>query len=435
MRRDVLGGPAVDFLIDLVYLAAMALVVPRELWRWLTTGLPRAGLGQRLLGRYPRRMGHAPCLWIHAVSLGEVGAVRALVRHLAQLLPGWDLAITSSTRTGHDAARRHFPDRYVAYAPLDLSWVVARAHRAIRPTVIAWIELDLWPNALRIAHRRGVAQILVNGKMSPRSAARFGSARPWARRLLGALELLLVQEERYVDRFARAGVDRARISVMGNLKADLLPTPDPDAARALALLVGWTSAHRVLVGGSTSAGEEAALLDAYTALRSDRPDLRLALCLRHPERSDEVHREVARRGLVAKRRSTGDAADGDAVWLFDTIGELGRLYQCATVCFVGGSLVRRGGQNVLEPAALGKPIAIGPHAWNVQDALDRLLAAHAAVQVAGASALAPALGALLDDAAEAAAMGERARAIAVHDRGASERAARRLAAQLAGRGE
>lgn len=431
-RPPLLSSAIAPWLLDAGYLALLGacspLLVPK-----MSAPRYREGLAQRLLGAVPERRGDRPCLWIHGVSLGEILAARQLIPALVRLLPGWELVISATTLTGVQAARQRFGEHTVVYSPLDLSPIVERAFRRLRPDALVLIELDLWPNWLLAAARRKLPVALVNGRMSPRSFAGYRRARPLMRQLLAAFGLLLVQEQSYAERFVQLGADPARVEVTGNIKLDQLPEPDPAAAEAARAITGFRPEHRVLLGGSTSGDEERHLIAAYAALREEHPELRLALCPRHPERGDEVAGWIEAAGLPLARRSQQPPPNAEAVWLFDTIGELGGLYQLADVPFVGGSLNRRGGQNMLEPAALGKPPVVGPNTWNFADAVAELLAADGIRQLAGPEELLPVLRELLADPMAAKAIGARARGAVGARRGASQRSAERIAELLIGR--
>ena len=395
-----------------------------------------AGLRERL-GACPPRRGARPCLWIHGVSVGEIRAAGTLVEALERALPEWEIALSTTTATGHEVARGAHPGKRVFFFPVDFSWSVRRVFDAIRPDAVLLVELEVWPNFLHEASRRRVPVVIVNGRISERSFRRFRLLR----RLfdpLSRLGPLCVQTDVYAQRFRELGVPAQQIHVTGSVKYDQLsPTaapPDGDAVRAD---LGLGAGDRVLMGGSTHPGEEEALVAAFQALRGGAAALRLVLVPRHNERTDEVARLLERAGLRAVRRSAQPPERPplarDEVLLVDTVGELGRLYAAADVVFVGGSLIPHGGQNVLEPVLLGKPTLLGPHYGNFREPVERLLAADGARLVDSAEALVAEVRGLLAAPGEAAALGERGRAALREAQGATARTAELVARYLRSR--
>lgn len=421
---------AVSLLLDLAYGGALLAASPWCAWKLLSSDKYREGLPERL-GGVPRRPGNRPCVWVHGVSLGEVLSIRRFLEALDVALPGWDVALSTTTKTGYAAAKKHHPQRLVFHFPFDLGWAIERTFERIRPSAVVFVELDLWPNFLIRARRRHLPVLLVNGRMSPRSHKGYLRFRPWVRELFGTLDLFALQEERYRQRYLALGLPDERIVVTGSMKYDTLPEgADGAAVERLFAETGLSAAGRLLVGGSTHAPEERHLLEAYVRLLAAHPDLRLAICPRHPERGAEVAAEAARLGLAAALRSRKDPPAPAAVWVFDTIGELVPLYQMGDLVFVGGSLMNRGGQNMMEPAALGKAVLFGPYAWNFGDSVDRLTEAFACRVVPDAPGLEAALAELLARPEAAREMGERARRVVSAHRGASERSARLVAERL-----
>ncbi len=385
------------------------------------------GLPERL-GRCARRTGGRPCVWVHCVSVGEARAAVPLVEGLLRRHPGHEVVVSTTTSSGQEAARRAFPGRRIVYFPLDLHFAVRRVFDALRPDLILLVELELWPNFLWEAKRRRVPVAVVNGRIRESSARRYRAVRPALDPLRG-LSAVCVQTEEYAARFRGAGLPARRVHVTGSLKYDLLAPGDGarDAAAARAGL-GLGPAERVLLGGSTHPGEEEALVAAWRALRARHPDLRLVVCPRHVERADEVARllgeaapGVVRRSAQRARVGPPEALPPGYALLVDTVGELGGLYGAADLVFVGGSLVPRGGQNPLEPVVLGRPTVMGPSCENFAEPVERLLAAGGLTVVPGAEGLAGARGALLEDPAAAAAMGDRGRRALETARGATAR--------------
>jgi 3-deoxy-D-manno-octulosonic-acid transferase len=416
------------YALDAVYLALLVLLSPWLAYRSWATGRYRDGWPEKFLGRAPRRIGGRPCVWFHAVSVGEVLLLRPLVADLARRRPGWDVVISTTTGTGLAVARRTFPDLITFYAPLDFSWATRRALARIRPTVLALVELELWPNLVRAAKSAGVQVAIINGRLSKRSHRGYRTLRGPLGPTLRRLDAVAVQSDEYADRFADLGIPRARIRVTGSVKYDGLETSrDNPRTRALRRELGLDPSAVVFVAGSTMDGEDEAAYEAYRAARSAHPSLRLVLVPRHPERCDRLASWLESRGEAVTRRSragTGGAAGAGRapVLLIDTVGELSAVWGLADVAFVGGSLFPgRNGQNMMEPAAYGAAVLFGPHTGNFREAVEGLLARDGAKVVADPGALGAALLDDLDDPESAAARGDAGRAHVLAQHGAAAR--------------
>ncbi len=448
-----------SLIVDVFYLLALVLLGPILLWRMATQKKYRAGLLERLGFRVEPRVGTAPCFWVHGVSVGEVLATRPLVREIERALPGWDIVISSTTQAGVEIARKTFPGRRVIFYPLDLSFAVRRLLRAIRPSVIVLVELELWPNFLARAWREDIPVTLVNGRISERSYNAYRWLEPLLLRPLQRIRRFCVQTDEYARRFLALGVPPSQVLVTGNMKYDNLPgagggdraaaadspasgsaIADPDAlqavARAARAALDLAEGERVLLAGSTHAPEERTALGIYGRLAREYRDLRLVLAPRHTDRIAEVEAEVRAAGFRPVKKTeidgvrksgagtgTGARPAGEVprpeVIIVDTMGELAQLYAAAEVVFVGGSMVARGGQNMLEPAGIGRPVVFGPNVANFRESADLLLRANAAVQVKDEAGLEAALRSLLADREEAADLGRRARASIQAHRGAA----------------
>ncbi|MAG55734.1 MAG: 3-deoxy-D-manno-octulosonic acid transferase [Planctomycetes bacterium] len=362
--------------LDLVYLLGVLLVGPFYLLIRIARGKRLASPLQRLgFVDMPEDDGRCT-VWLHGVSVGEVLAARALVAALRAEFPDVRPIITSTTVTGLETARRTYPDLLVLPCPYDLSGAVRRFVRRTRPRLLVLLELELWPNTLATCRARGIPVVLANAKISERS--RDGYAR-FARVLPRFLDGVTVcaQSEDHGARFAGLGLAE-RTTVTGNLKYDNVRF-DPGCPRRedLRREHGFPDAVRILVAGSTHAGEEAILVEAAKRIRADEADFRLVLAPRHPERIAEVAAFCEDAGLVLGRRSRPAEVLDPACLLIDTMGELADLYGLADVAFVGGTLVPVGGHNLLEPAAFGLPLVVGPHIHTVQDSAAELRSAGA----------------------------------------------------------
>ena len=412
------------YLLNAVYLLLLLALTPWLLVTSLRTGTYREGLLRKLLGLVPVRRGDRPCVWFHAVSVGEVLLLRQVVARFRERYPDWDCVISTTTNTGSEVARTTFPDLSVFYWPLDFTWAVRRALQRIRPSVVVLAELELWPNFIALARRRGCRLAVINGRMSHRSYRGYRRIRRLMAQLLGRLDVLAVQNELYAKRLLDLGAPADRVAVTGSVKFDGASGERANPkTRALGELLGIARGQLVWVAGSTQAPEEQIVLDIYRRAKPVFPNLRLVLVPRHKERFAEVAALLAASGLpfVCRSRLTAPVEVPDAVVLLDTLGELGALWGLADVAFVGGSIHPRGGQNLIEPAAYGAAVIFGPHVWNFQDTADRLLEHGAAVQVADAAALERETLRLLRDAGARAALGNAARAFVQSQQGATDR--------------
>jgi 3-deoxy-D-manno-octulosonic-acid transferase len=360
-------------------------------------------------------------VWIHAVSVGEVLAARALVVPLQERFPGHAVYVSTTTVTGQGIARKSLSGvDGIFFAPFDLAGPVSRALDAVRPALLVLVETELWPNLIHEAHRRGTRIAIVNGRISPKSFAGYRRIRGFLRGVLAEVDVFLMQGEAHAERIRELGAPADRVRVTGNLKFDAVEaerTPE----RLARIIAGESGRHRLLwVAGSTVAGEEELILEAYHHVRERVPDAGLVLAPRHPERFAEVPGLVESAGFRCVRRTTLDpgAWRGGEVVLLDTLGELAQVYSLATVVFVGGSLVPAGGHNILEPAVAGKPVIVGPYMQNFQEIAEKFRAEGAMVQVASAEELAREVISLLTDEVRRRSLGERAKSLVDRNRGA-----------------
>ena len=389
------------------------------LWRGLRERSYWQGLGERF--GWGARLGGAPTLWLHAVSLGEMSASAPLVRALRSRYPQYPLVLTTATPTGRARARALFANAEVRFLPYDTPSAVARFLDRTRPKLAVIVETELWPNLFHECARRGVPLLLASARLSAKSVARYQRFGDLFRGIFSAAVQLAVQSAEDAKRFIAIGAGRAQTHVIGNIKFDL--ETDPAALdRGRELRAEFGAERPVWIAGSTHAGEEEQVLAAHAGLRGERPDALLLLVPRHPDRFDGVADLLRRQNVPFTRRSRGTAATGAThVVLVDTVGELAALYAAADVAFVGGSLVPIGGHNLLEPAALGLPVLTGPSYANGKDIARQLLKEGAALEVANAAELAAALRSLLNDPAARQRMGENGRHIVEVNRGSVRR--------------
>jgi len=420
-------------LLDLLYLLAGLLIAPLSIVKMALSARWRTGLLQRL-GGVPIRDGDRRCVWVHAVSVGEVNAARPLIELLEREHPELDVRLSTTTDTGQRVARKLLGDGRCFYYPLDFSRAVARTFRRVRPDLVVLVELELWPNFVRVARRSGVPIVVVNGRMRE-PTMRFYRRVPWLFRPAfdpRSGNAFCVQNQTYRDRFLRAGAPETMLHVTGNMKYDAVRTrPEPEASEPLRGALGISEGERAWVAACTWPGEEAICLRVHRRLLEREPRLRLVIAPRHVERVREVERCILSAGFKCRRASSGGGPTGpDTVGLLDTIGTLGYCYDFAEFAFIGRSLVVGGGHNMLEPAALGVLPVFGPHTENFDEEARLLLDNDAAVRVADEAELATALARLLEDAADRERQARRAREVVLARRGAARRHLEMVLARL-----
>ena len=345
-------------------LAVLVLGAPYWLVRMATSGRYRAGLLGRL-GRVPEGLreavGGRDVIWVHAVSVGEVLAAAQLIRELKAALPGWVVAVSTTTATGQRLAKQRLADSPVFYLPLDFAFSVRRYLDALQPKMLVMMESELWPRLIVECAGRGIPMAVVNARISDRSFPRYMRLRRLWRPFLERISLFLAQSEETAERLVQIGAPAGRVLVAGNLKYDV-QTRDASAmtTRVGSLLQGT----RLIAAGSTLTGEEEMLLAAWPGLQKEIPNAVLLIAPRHPDRFDEVEGLIRKTGYPFFRCSQLTVATepivGGAILLLDTIGDLASMYGIAAVAFVGGSLVPKGGHNPLEPAQFGVPVVMGP---------------------------------------------------------------------------
>jgi 3-deoxy-D-manno-octulosonic-acid transferase len=410
-------------LYSLALSLALLLSLPYWLYQMLRHGKYRRGFGERM-GNVPTRLGSLDktrVIWIHAVSVGEVLAIAGLLEQLRRTLPDHRILVSTTTDTGQDLARKRFGPENVFYFPMDFAFAIRPYLRALHPELVVLAETEFWPNFLSLVHATGSRLAVVNARISDRSWPRY-QRYTWAlRKMLAHVNLFLAQTQQDSIRLQSIGADSARIQVTGNLKFDVsLPTPPP-IVESLRKSLATEQASPVLVCGSTVEDEEALLLKAFENLRVSHPKAVMILAPRHPERFDAVAALLQQMGISFHRRSNweGEPLAG-GVLLVDTIGELASIYGLADIAFVGGSLVPRGGHNIIEPAQHGVAVVTGNHTENFRDIVG-LFQSRDAVRIVGLAELPLTLMQLADDPAERAALGRRARETIESQTGATSR--------------
>ena len=423
-----------SFLYSAALAAGMVASLPYWLFQMARHGKYRKGFAERL-GRIPSRLQlpgkNEPVIWIHAVSVGEVLAVAGLVEELRQRCPRHKLYISTTTDTGQALARKRFGEANVFYFPMDFAFAIRPYLQALRPQLVVIAETEFWPNFIRLAHARGARIAVVNARISDRSWPSYRRFRGLLRRLLADVDLFLAQTPEDAARLEDIGASPERVRVAGNLKFDI-PVPVPPAiVESLRNSIAATAAGPVLVCGSTVDGEEPLLLKAFENLLVQHPRAVMMLAPRHPERFPAVAALLGQMSIQFCRRSewNGQPLTG-GVFLLDTIGELAALYALADVAFVGGSLVPRGGHNIIEPAQYGAATVVGNHTENFRDVVS-LFQSRDAVRIVGPAELPLVLLELLANDAERRALGQRAAETMRSQVGATARTADELQALLA----
>ena len=367
---------------------------------------------------------HSP-IWIHAVSVGEVMAVRNLIKDLRIAYPEKRFFITTVTPTGNRIAKGIASETdFVSYLPLDFSFVVRRVVDKIKPELFIILETEIWPNLLAYLYRKNIPVILVNARISDRSFRGYLSIKFLLRPLLNKIDLFCVQTQGDAQRLMRLGVVKNRIEITGNMKFDIADDTNlkPDAAD-FRLKLGLQAQERLLVCGSTHPGEEEIILDVYKKLLAEFPGLKLLIAPRHPERATQIEQMVSGLGFqpVLVSQLPLKSRNVRAVFILDTIGQLVYFYRLADIVFVGGSLIKKGGHNILEPASLGKPIICGPHMFNFRDIAGLFWENKAAVFIRNKEELEINIRDLLNNPYRMDELGQRARALLSQNQGATAR--------------
>lgn len=416
------------FLYSIVYTIGFIVLLPRFLVDAVTKGKYAAGFKQRL-GFLPAFNSKGKkVVWLHCVSVGETNAARPLAQKIKQDFPDLSLVVSTTTRTGQELARTAFAELadQIFYFPFDWKFTVNRALHRIKPSVVLLMETELWPNFIRQAYHNGAHLCIVNGRLSEKSHTRYGKVKKFIRRILGYLDLALMQENGYATRLMSLGIRASKVRVTGNLKFDHDLDKDETALTdELRERFGIRTDEPLIIAASTHSPEEKWILDAFKELKTNKPDLRLMVAPRHPERFDDVTTEIEKTGFILARRSKPDSADKTAeVILLDSIGELRAAYPLAEIVFVGGSLIPHGGQSIFEPAAAGRAIITGPHTGNFDAAIKEFLDKDALIQLPQVAhnevvqTLAETLNNLLSDVPNRSTLGSNALAAVDRNRGA-----------------
>lgn len=389
-------------------------------------------------GAARKRVGNAPAVLVHAVSVGELNAARGLIDALSAARPEAHVIVTTTTTAGNELAHKlfdHRPQTTVARFPIDLTPAIDRLLETTRPTLVVLMELEVWPNFLKQCEARKIPVVIANGRITGPSYQKYRLLGPLTWSMFRRLSHCIVQDETYAERFLNLGVPREKLLVSGTLKFDTATVGDTvpgadELARDLSLASPGTDvSERIWVAGSTGPGEEEIALDVYARLRASHEKLRLVIVPRKPERFDEVAQLIEARGFACVRRSRSASIESpapeSAVILGDTMGELRKFYALASVVFVGRTLVDLGskqhGSDMIEPCALAKPTVVGPFTGNFEEPMRAFRSADAIAEVKDGDELYRVLDAWLRAPDDSRAMGERATSVVVAGKGAVAR--------------
>jgi 3-deoxy-D-manno-octulosonic-acid transferase len=421
--HEPLGHRALRALYSLVIRIALPVSLYYLIWR----GLRQSEYFDRWSERFAlyRREPTADCLWVHAVSVGEVNAAIPLVNALRAAHPQRPLLVTTTTPTGSARVRALWGDSVLhVYLPYDLPGAVRNFLDHFHPAIALVMETEIWPNLFAELQRRGVPAIIANARLSERSLKAYRPIAPLVRITMATIDHVAAQSEADAARYRRLGAPAERVHATGNLKYDLpLAAHLPEQAQQWRAI--WGAERAVWIAASTHADEEAAVLQAHRAVLGCYPGALLLWAPRHPERFAAVASASARAGLrVATRRGDGLPGNDCDVFVIDTLGELMSFYAAADIAFVGGSLQEIGGHNLLEPAAFGVPALVGPHTFNFTEITELLLDTGTVQRVADATGLGEKLCELLRQPEERKRRGEAGRLRIERERGALARTLR-----------
>lgn len=420
----------IRFIYNLLFPAGFIVFLPAYALKMLRRGNNLHKFGQRFAiysDDVKERLARAPRVWIHAVSVGEVGIALKIAAKLKQLDPEFACALTTTTTTGFAFAQREPRDWIeVMYNPLDFWPIMRRAFAVIRPLRIILVEAEIWPNLVAIGRAQRIPLALVNARLSPRSEERFHRFQRFVRPTFRCLDLVCVQEREDLDRWAALGIPADRIKIVGSVKFDPAEIKlNPELPRQVLRQFGIDTERPILFGGSTHAGEEEILAEIFQRLRAAFPTFTLIIAPRHVERIPDVRARLERMSVSTALRSEAEfaRASSPACLLLDTTGELQHWYAIATIVFIGKSLTARGGQNPVEPILAGKPVLFGPHMENFSALAHALVANDAAVQIDSANSLQHQIERLLRDRDAALRLVTNAEAVLAIHAGATERTA------------
>ncbi|HET7931354.1 MAG TPA: lipid IV(A) 3-deoxy-D-manno-octulosonic acid transferase [Rhodanobacteraceae bacterium] len=410
-------------MLRLLYTVVMYLATPVIMWRLVARGIHYRGYFRRWrerFGVFPDPGLHGS-IWVHAVSVGEVNAAVPLIESLMRRYAPRRIVVTTMTPTGSERVRKLFGERvFHVYLPYDLPHVVRRFLDRVQPALAVVMETEIWPNLFHQCGRRGIPLAVVNARLSARSLRGYLPIRPLVRQALDNVVLVAAQSHADARRYLTLGAHAERVQVSGNIKIDM-PLAKGVREVGASLRERWGPARPVWIAASTHEGEELAAFEAHLSVLARMPDALLLIAARHPERFHAVEHTARSLGFAVATHGADNVSLGTQCLVIDAMGVMMRYFAAADLAFVGGSLVPIGGHNVLEPAALSKPVLVGPYTFNFEEITRSLIEAGGARRIASARELGAAVLELLRDPAELAAMGAIAHAVGARERGAVRR--------------
>ena len=379
----------------------------------------------RRIGFLPDNLNLDRPIWIHAVSVGEATAIKGLVSALRKIYPQKKLVVSTVTATGNKIAKTLVKEGdFLTYLPLDFSFILRRVFKRINPCIFIIAETEIWPNLITCLFKQGIPTVMVNGRISDSSYNGYRAIRFFIKQILKKITKFCVQSDTDALRLKDLGVAKDKVEVTGNVKFDINLGAAVDAT-SFRRKLGLAQNDKLLVCGSTHPKEEEIIFDAYAQLLTTLPKLKLFIAPRHPERSQDIARLAGSRGYLPLFISAIPASCptyiNNSVFILDSIGELFNYYSAADIVFIGGSLVKRGGHNILEPASLRKPIIFGSHMFNFRDISELFLKNKAAVMVSGPKGLAGKIREIIQQESLARELGERSYRLILENRGATSR--------------
>lgn len=418
-------------LFDSVYLTASLLGSPYLLYKMLTSKRYRSGLNQRF-GITMERVSNRPGIWVHGASVGEVITAKSIIERIDEEFPEWEIFISATTNTGFSVAEKIFSDKAAFFFPADLSWITKKVLLKKKPNFILLVELEIWPNFLISAYKKNIPVIIVNGRISNRSLKVYRAishiSKDFRNSLTNEINTFCARTELDAQRFRELGIRGKQIFVTGTMKYDNIPNHvDENISKGLAELFHINDDDLVFIGGSTHEGEEEILIRVFERLNTTYPNLKLILAPRHIERVKNTSRLIEKMGFVPVLKTEVERSHykwlntKKAIILIDTVGDLGKIYSLSNYVFVGKSLVPFGGQNMMEPAGLGKPVIFGPHTFNFKEEVDFLLKNNAAKVVKTEDELFKTIEFFIRNPDAAEEMGNKAQKVVNEKRGATNR--------------
>ena len=422
------------WLFNFLYLLFFLIASPWMLWR-IIQGKNRRGWLHKFFGLVPRRTQNGTCVWMHAVSVGEVNLLQPVIDEFLAKEPELRIAISTSTETGFDLAKEKYSQHQVFFCPHDFSWAIKNAFKRIKPNAIILAELELWPNLISIADKLHIPVIVINGRISDKSHRGYQRFKDLTTPMFRRLSLVLAQTKTYADRFIDLGCDAHRVSISGSVKFDGVTTnPDNPQTQQLAGEAGFSPEDFVFVAGSTQLEEDLIAAEVFERLPPEFPNLKLVLVPRHPNRCQQLEQQLKQSSIEIDLRSELPAdRDSSRPLVVNVIGELGHWWGRANAAYVGGSMGSREGQNMIEPSAYGVPTSFGPRTKNFRDIVNQLLAQEAAVIVNNSAELERFLRDCLTSPQTMKAMADRAQAVVLQNVGAAEKTAAQILDLIASR--